>query len=109
MDKSDLITEYMIIEQLIDEFITKHVFPQFREWSHPTFPDDRYFIIGDDEYPIAMMSPFYDSLATLPFSWGAVQNMFSLTEDETKTVLKRWLNKNVPLIHFNGVTLVNYP
>jgi hypothetical protein len=99
----------MIIEQLIDEFITKHVFPQFREWSHPRFPNDRYFIIGDDEYPIAMISPFDEDLVIHPQKWGIVQGMFSLTEDETVVVIKRWLNMYIPLLSFDRINLMKYP
>lgn len=99
----------MIIEQLIDEFITKHVFPQFREWRHPTFPNDRYFIIGDDEYPIAMMSPFDNDLVIAAPKWGIVQGMFSLTEDETVVVIKRWFNMYIPLLSFNKIQLLRYP
>ena len=100
-----------MIEQLIDEFITKHVFPQFREWSHPTFPNDRYFIIGADESPIAMMSPFDDKdlLVIHPKIWSVVQAMFSLTDDETVVVIKRWLNMYIPLLSFNKIELLKYP
>ena len=98
-----------IIYKFIDEFITNHVFPQFREWSHPRFPNDRYFIIGDDEYPIAMMSPFDKNLVIAPPTWGAVQCMFSLTEDETVVVIKRWLNMYIPLLSFNKIQLLRYP
>jgi len=99
----------MIIEQLIDEFITKHVFPQFREWRHPTFPNDRYFIIGNDECPIAMLSPFDEDLVVHPHKWGIVQGMFSLTEDETVVVIKRWFDMYIPLLSFNKIQLLRYP
>jgi len=99
----------MIMEQLIDEFITKHVFPQFREWSHPSFPNDRYFVVGADDYPVAMISPFDKHLVIIPPKWGAIQAMFSLTEDETIIVIKRWLNMYIPLLRFNKIELLKYP
>jgi hypothetical protein len=98
----------MIIEQLIDEFITKYVFPQFREVSHPMYAG-RYFTIGlTDWNPVAMISPFDNTLAVSPSTWSFVQCMFSLTEDETIVVLKRWLNMYIPLLRFNGITLLRY-
>jgi hypothetical protein len=97
------------MEQLIDEFITKYVFPQFRECNHPSYPEDRYFIIGDDEYPIAMMSRFDEHLIIHPKKWGIVMSMFSLTEDETVVVIKRWLNMNIPLLSFDRINLMKYP
>jgi len=98
-----------IIYKFIDEFITKHVFPQFREWSHPSFPNDRYFVIGDDESPVAMISPFNKSLVIHPLKWGVVQAMFSLTEDETIVIINRWLNMYIPLLSFNKIELLRYP
>jgi len=99
----------MIIEQLIDEFITNHVFPQFREWKHPSFPNDRYFVIGNDEYPVAMISPFDKNLVIHPTKWGVIMSMFSLTEDETVVVIKRWLNMYIPLLSFDKIQLLRYP
>jgi len=83
--------------------------PQFREWSHPSCPNDRYFVIGTDEYPIAMMSPYDDDLVIHPKIWSVVQAMFSLTDDETVVVIKRWLNMYTPLLRFNKIKLLKYP
>ena len=99
----------MILEQLINEFITKHLFPQFREWKHPSFPDDKYFVIGDDGQPIAMISPFDNNFAIIPPKWVLLKSMFSLTEDETIVVLGRWFSENVPHLSFGKIQLLRYP
>jgi hypothetical protein len=100
-------------KDLIDEFITKHVFPQFREVIHPIHEynhNGRYFAIGlnDDEH-VAAMSHFDKDLLIGPPKWGTVQAMFSLTEDETIITLGRWFRKNVPLLSFDKIQLLRYP
>ena len=97
------------MEELINEFITKHVFPQFREVKHPFYSEPFFSICFDDNNRVACISPFDNSLAIAPFSWGSVQAMFSLTEDETIIALGRWLRKNVPLLSFDKIELLRYP
>ena len=98
------------MEQLIDEFITKHVFPQFREVEPVYNLNGRYFAIGlnDNDY-VAAMSNYDNDLLISPPKWGAVQAMFSLTEDETVNVLESWFSKNVPLLSFDRISLLRYP
>jgi hypothetical protein len=97
------------MEQLIDEFITKHVFPQFRE-VEPINLNGRYFSIGlNDNERVAAMSHFDNDLLISPTKWGIVQGMFSLTEDETVNVLESWFSKNVPLLSFARISLLRYP
>ena len=96
-------------KDLIDEFITKHVFPQFRE-VEPINLNGRYFSIGlNDNERVAAMSHFDNDLLISPTKWWAVQAMFSLTEDETVNVLKSWFSKNVPLLSFARISLLRYP
>ena len=103
----------MIREKLINEFITNHVFPQFREVIHPINHynhDGRYFSIGiNDNEHVAAMSHFDNNLLISPPKWGTVQAMFSLTEDETIITLGIWFRKNIPLLSFDGIVLLNYP
>ena len=56
-----------------------------------------------------MMSPFDKDLVIHPHKWGVVQAMFSLTEDETVVVIKRWFNMYIPLLSFNKIQLLRYP
>lgn len=101
----------MIKEELINEYISKHVFPQFREVKHPIYTCDRYFAIGlNDDDRVACISAFDNSLLTItPFTWGSVKDMFSLCEEETIIILTRWFRKNVPLLSFEGIVLLTYP
>jgi len=103
----------MIMEQLIDEFITNHVFPQFREVIHPIHEynhNGRYFAIGlNDDERVAAISYFDKDLLIGPPKWGIVQGMFSLTEDETIITLGRWFKKNVPILSFDKIQLLRYP
>jgi hypothetical protein len=99
----------MIREKLINEFITNHVFPLFREVKHP-FYSEPFFAIGfNDNDRVACISPIDNSLCVAPFTWGTVKSMFSLSEEETVMVLTRWFRKNVPLLSFDGIILLNYP
>ena len=101
------------MEELINEFITKHVFPQFREVIHPIHHynhDGRYFSIGlNDNERVAAMSHFDNDLLISPPKWSAVQAMFSLTEDETIITLGIWFRKNVPHLSFARISLLRYP
>jgi hypothetical protein len=102
----------MIRKDLINEFIDNHVFPNFREVAHPIheFNHNRYFAIGlNDDERVAAMSHFDKDLLISPPKWGAVQAMFSLTEDETIITLGRWFRKNVPHLSFDKIQLLRYP
>jgi hypothetical protein len=101
----------MIREELINEFITKHVFPQFRETTHPIFCMDRYFSIGlNDNDRVACISYLSKTaLSISPHAWGVIKSMFSLTEDELVVILKRWFRDNFPLLRFNEIILVTFP
>ena len=97
----------MIREKLINEFITNHVFPHFREMKNPK---PIYFARGlNYNDRVVMISPFDNSLTITHFIWGPVQNMFSLSEEETVIILTRWFRKNFPLLSFDGIILLNYP
>jgi hypothetical protein len=101
----------MIREELINEFITNHVFPQFREVEHPIL-SDRFFAIGpNDTDRVACICTTLDdnSLCITPFTWVAVKGMFSLSEEETVIILTRWFRKNVSPLSFDGIVLLNYP
>ena len=99
----------MIREKLINEFITNHVFPLFREVEHPIL-SDKFFAIGpNDNHRVASISPIDNSLCVAPFTWVSVKGMFSLSEEETVMVLTRWFRKNVPPLSFDGIILLNYP
>lgn len=103
----------MIREELINKFITKYVFPDFREVEHPIL-SDRFFAIGpNDTDRVACIHSFDEpslySLYISPFGWVSLQGMFSLSEEETVIILTDWFNKNVPLLSFNDVILLNYP
>ena len=65
----------MIIEQLIDEFITKHVFPGI-DWG---------------KYNLHNHTGIYISCNY----WTPIYYMFSLTKDETKYYLNKWVHANV--------------
>jgi len=82
----------MIREDLINEFIDNHVFPNFREVIHPIHEynhNGRYFSIGlNDNERVAAMSHFDNDLLISPTKWWAVQAMFSLPDDETVNVIK---------------------
>jgi hypothetical protein len=99
----------MIREKLINEFITNHVFPRFKEVKHPIL-SYRFFAIGpNDDDRVACMYPFDEnSLCITPFAWVSVKGMFSLSEEETVIILTRWLRKNFPLLSFDGIILLNY-
>ena len=100
-------------KDLIDEFITKHVFPQFREVKYPIHEDNydgRYFSIGlNDNEHVAAMSNFDTDLLIIPQKWVLLKSMFSLTEDETIVVLGRWFSENVPHLSFGKIQLLRYP
>jgi hypothetical protein len=100
----------MIRESLINEYITNHVFPKFREVKHPIYSSDRFFAIGpNDNHRVASISPIDNSLCIAPFAWVSVKGMFSLSEEETVILLTRWFRKNFPLLSFDGIVLLNYP
>lgn len=99
----------MIREDLVNEFITNHVFPLFREVEHPIL-SYKFFAIGpNDNHRVASISPIDKSLCIAPFTWIAVKGMFSLSEEETVMVLTRWFRKNVSLLSFDGIILLKYP
>jgi len=100
----------MIREELINEFITNHVFPQFREVRHPIFDLDRYFAVGLNNNNRIACIPFYNKgeLRIAPFTWSTIQNMFSLTEDEIIIALTRWFRDNFPLLCYHDIILVTY-
>jgi len=99
----------MVREDLINEFITNHVFPLFREVEHPIL-SDKFFAIGpDDNHRVASISPIDNSLCVAPFTWIAVKGMFSLSEEETVIILTRWFRKNVPILSFDKIQLLRYP
>lgn len=100
----------MIMEQYINEYITKHVFPKFRELPNVPMGYGRMFAIGlNDNNRVAVISPFDSSLNIIPESWSFVQCMFSLTEDETVNAFMRWFRDNFPLLEIASITLLKYP
>ena len=101
----------MVRKELIDKFITEHVFPNFREVKHPMFDLDKFFASGpNDNNRVACISFVYKSaLSISPRSWGTIQSMFSLTEDEIIIVLNRWFRDNFPLLQFKEIVLTTYP
>ena len=103
----------MIRKDLINEFITNHVFPNFREVIHPIHEynhNGRYFAIGlNDDERVAAMSHFDKDLLIGPPKCGTVQAMFSLTEDEIVITLGVWFSKNVPHLSFDKIQLLRYP
>ena len=101
----------MTKEDLIDKFITEHVFPQFREVKHPLYGLDRFFAAGPNDNNRVAGIYFFDKskLNIAPHKWGIIQSMFSLTKDETIIVLNRWFRDNFPLLQFKHILLVTYP
>ena len=97
----------MTRDEIIYKFINEQVFPHFREMIHPK---PIYLARGlNDDNRVVMITPFDNSLTITHFIWRPVQNMFSLSEEETIIVLCRWFRKNVPLLSFSGIILLNYP
>ena len=100
----------MVREDLINEFITNHVFPLFREVEHPIL-SDKFFAIGpNDNDRVACITTSFDdnALNIAPFAWVSVKGMFSLSEEETIVVLNRWFRKNFYILSFNDIILLNY-
>jgi hypothetical protein len=101
----------MIRESLINEYITNHVFPKFREVKHPIYSSDRFFAIGpNDNDRVACITTSFDdgALNIAPFAWVSVKGMFSLSEEETVILLTRWFRKNFPLLSFDKIQLLRY-
>ena len=100
----------MIRESLINEYITNHVFPKFREVKHPIYFSDRFFAIGPNDNDRVACIPAIDggALTIAPFAWVSVKGMFSLSEEETVILLTRWFRKNFPLLSFDDIILLYY-
>lgn len=103
--------KYIITKQQLDKMYDSYLnylFKGLYEVNSEEYPDDIFWKKGDE---IVMELEKPRNLWILGSIWRNFSDMFELNEDETKEILKKWLEENLGLegIKLNWVTMISAP